>query len=171
MIFWKGYQGQGRAASQARLLYARVRWGISVRNGAQMRKKRARTHVRGSLNECWRHNADDSSIFLYEVPAWLSQVYLKDLEWYECPCSGSNTLAYFFFFSLLLLFLNLFIYFWLCWVFVAASGLSLVGARRGYPLLNGVRASHCGGFSCCGPRALGERAQELWLVGSRPQAQ
>ena len=45
--------------------------------------------------------------------------------------------------------------------------------------LCGVRASHCGGFSCCGARALecpgfsrcGTWAQELWLAGSRAQAQ
>ena len=32
-------------------------------------------------------------------------------------------------------------YFWLCWVFVAAHGLSLVAASRGYSLLR------CAGFS------------------------
>ena len=52
--------------------------------------------------------------------------------------------------------INLFIYFyfWLCWVFVAARGLSLVAAS-GATLRYGARASHCGGFSCCGARALG----------------
>ena len=35
----------------------------------------------------------------------------------------------------------LFIYFWLCWVFIAAHGLSLVAASRGYSSLR------CGGFS------------------------
>ena len=34
-----------------------------------------------------------------------------------------------------------------------------------------VQAFHCGGFSCCGARALGTWAQQLWLVGSRAQAQ
>ena len=34
-----------------------------------------------------------------------------------------------------------------------------------------ARASHCSGFSCCGAQALGERAQQLWLAGSRAQAQ
>ena len=43
----------------------------------------------------------------------------------------------------------LFIYFWLHWVFIAVRGLSLVAVS------GGVRASHCGGFSCCGARALG----------------
>ena len=53
--------------------------------------------------------------------------------------------------------INLFIYyFWLRWVFIAVRGLSLVVARRGYSC--SVRASHCGGFSCCGARALGVRA-------------
>ena len=51
-------------------------------------------------------------------------------------------------------FIYLFIYFWLCWVFVAACGLSLVVASGGYSLC-GVRASHCSGFFCCGARALG----------------
>ena len=47
-------------------------------------------------------------------------------------CGG---LIYFFF-------LNKFIYFfWLCWVFIAARGLSLVAASGGYSLLR------CAGFS------------------------
>ena len=33
----------------------------------------------------------------------------------------------------------LFVYFWLCWVFVAASGLSLVVERRGYSLVAVLR--------------------------------
>ena len=32
-------------------------------------------------------------------------------------------------------FFYLFIYFWLCWVFVAVCGLSVVGASRGYSLV------------------------------------
>ena len=42
---------------------------------------------------------------------------------------------------------NYFIYFWLCWVFVAAQGLSLVAVSRGYSSC-GVQTSHCCGFSC-----------------------
>ena len=34
-----------------------------------------------------------------------------------------------------------------------------------------TRASHCSGFSCCGARTLGSRAQQLWLAGYRAQAQ
>ena len=47
-------------------------------------------------------------------------------------------------------------FFWLRWVFVAAHGLSLVAAR-GATLSCGAQASHCGGFSCCGARALERR--------------
>ena len=48
--------------------------------------------------------------------------------------------------------------FWLCWVFVAASGLfSSCGEWR---LLSScsVRGSHYGGFSCCRAQALGAPA-------------
>ena len=53
-----------------------------------------------------------------------------------------------------------FICFWLRWVFVAACGISLV-PRMGAALGWGVRASPCGGFSCCGAQALG-----LWASGA-----
>ena len=38
---------------------------------------------------------------------------------------------------------------WLGWVFAGAHRLSLIAASRDYAL------SECGGFSCCGSRALG----------------
>ena len=81
----------------------------------------------------------------------------------------------------LFLFFNLFIlfsYFWLRWVFVAVRGLSLVATSRGYSLLRCMgfslwwflllrsTGSRCTGFSTCGTPA-----QQLWLVGSRAQAQ
>ena len=53
--------------------------------------------------------------------------------------------------------INLFIYFWLCRVFVAARGLSLVAVSRGYSSC-GARVSHCGSFSCFGALALGAQA-------------
>ena len=71
----------------------------------------------------------------------------------------------FFFLSLFILF----IYFWLCWVFVAARGLSLVVASGGYSLLRcegfSLRwllllrstGSRCAGFNSCGLRALEHR--------------
>ena len=58
----------------------------------------------------------------------------------------------------------LFIYFWLCWVFVAACRLSLVW-RAGATLPCGARASHCSGFSCCRARALGAWASVVVACG------
>ena len=37
--------------------------------------------------------------------------------------------------------------------------------RAGATLRGGVRASHCGGFSCCGARALGPRASVVVACG------
>ena len=51
----------------------------------------------------------------------------------DCSCASL--------FFLINLFIYLFIYLWLCWVFIAACGLSLVSASRGYSLLR------CAGFS------------------------
>ena len=71
-------------------------------------------------------------------------------------------------------FLNFFsfivIYFWLCWVFVAACRLSVVAASGGYSslqwlLLSWSTGSRHAGFSSCGTWA-----QQLWLAGSRAQA-
>ena len=68
--------------------------------------------------------------------------------------------------------------FWLCWVFVAVCGLSLVAASRGYSslqcagfllrwlLLLWSTGSRHTGFNSCSMRA-----QQLWLMGSRAQAQ
>ena len=80
-------------------------------------------------------------------------------------------------FKFIYLFFNLF-YFWLRQVFVAARGLSLAAASGGYSslqcasfslwwllLLRSTGSRHAG-FSSCGTRA-----QQLWLVGSRVQAQ
>ena len=49
--------------------------------------------------------------------------------------------------------ISTFYFAFLCWVFVAACRLSLVEAC-GAALRHGAWASHCGGFSCCGTRAL-----------------
>ena len=58
----------------------------------------------------------------------------------------------------------LFIYFWLRWVFVVVRGLSLVAVSRA-TLPCSARASHCGGFSCCGAQALGTRASVVVARG------
>ena len=62
-----------------------------------------------------------------------------------------------------LIYINL-LYFWLCWVFVAARGLSLVAAS-GATLHCSVQASHCGGFSYCGAQAVGTRASVVVARG------
>ena len=51
-------------------------------------------------------------------------------------------------------FFNLFIYFWLCWVFVSVRGLSLVAASGGHS------SSRCAGLSLSRPLL-------LWSAGSR----
>ena len=43
--------------------------------------------------------------------------------------------------------------------------------RAGATLRCSAQASHCGGFSYCEAWALGTWAQQLWLMGSREQAQ
>ena len=78
-----------------------------------------------------------------------------------------SSLFIYLFFKLINLFLL--IYFWLCWVFLAAHGLSLVAVSGGYSslwwlLLLRSTGSQCVGFSSCGTWA-----QQLWLVGSRAQ--
>ena len=81
---------------------------------------------------------------------------------------------------ILYIFLNfyLFIYFWLRWVFVAVCRLSLVAARGGcsslwctgfslqWLLLLYSTGSRHAGFSSCGAWT-----QQLWLTGTRVQAQ
>ena len=71
------------------------------------------------------------------------------------------------FYFIIIIFINLFyfIYFWLCWVFVASRGLSLVVASGSYSslwcagcslwwlLLLWSMGSRCMGFSSCGMRA------------------
>ena len=82
---------------------------------------------------------------------------------------GKILLSYFFFKKFLIFFLSfnfylciyLFIYLWLCWVFVSVRGLSPVVAT----LHHGARASHHRGLSCCGAQAPDTQAQQLWLTG------
>ena len=63
-----------------------------------------------------------------------------------------------------LFFINLFVYFWLCWVFVAAHGPSLVAETGDHSSL-WCTASHCCGFSCCRAVALGARASVVVARG------
>ena len=123
--------------------------------------------------------------------------FFKDFVFLKCVSEGppiqlgrtekenSFHLIIFLFFSFInffqteFLFLFLFLfYFWLCWVFIAARGLSLVAVSWGYSslqctdlslrwlLLLPSTGSRRAGFSSCGTWA-----QQLWLPGSRAQAQ
>ena len=62
------------------------------------------------------------------------------------------------------------------YLFLAVLGLLLFTAflelcRAGPALRRSPQASHCDGFSCCGAQALGWGLQQLWLPGSRAEAQ
>ena len=67
-----------------------------------------------------------------------------------CVCEISLCLSLSFFkgIPLFLLFIYLFIYFWLCWVFVSVQGLSLVAASGGHS------SSRCAGLSLSRPLLL-----------------
>ena len=77
--------------------------------------------------------------------------------------------GYWLFCSVFLKYIYLFIYFWVCWVFVAVHGLSLVAVSGGYsslrcsglslqwPLPSRSMGSRRTGFSSCGTRALEPR--------------
>ena len=56
--------------------------------------------------------------------------------------------SWIFFFNIFILFVYLFVYFWLCWVFVSVRGLSLAAASRGHS------SSRCAGLSLSRPRLL-----------------
>ena len=70
-----------------------------------------------------------------------------------------------------------FFHFWLCWVFIAAHGLSLVAVSRGYSslwcagfslqwllLLRSMGSRHAG-FSSCGSWSLERRLSSCWCTG------
>ena len=68
----------------------------------------------------------------------------------ECVgCFRVLVMPYFFFKKL--------VYFWLCWVFVAAQLFSSFGEQGLRPSCD-VQASHCDGSSCCRAQVLGFQA-------------
>ena len=77
-----------------------------------------------------------------------------------------NYIYIYFFIDLFeLFFLNLFIYFWLCWVFVSVRGLSLVAASGGHS------SSRCAGLSLSRPsllRSIGSRRAGSVVVAHGP---
>ena len=52
-------------------------------------------------------------------------------------------------------YLIIYFYFWLYWVFVATSRLSLVWQTGTTLVVHGLLIAFCGGFSCCGAQDLG----------------
>ena len=89
---------------------------------------------------------------------------LKSINYY---CRMANQLIHFFFFesSPFFFFLILFIYFWLCWVFVSVWGLSLVAASGGHS------SSWCAGLSLSRPlllRSTGSRRAGSVIVAHGP---
>ena len=72
---------------------------------------------------------------------------------------------FFFFKDWISLFLNLFIYFWLCWVFISVRGLPLAAASGGHS------SSRCAGLSLSRPLVVEHRLQmrRLSSCGSRAQ--
>ena len=76
------------------------------------------------------------------------------------PCGRQSQILFFF-----LKFIYLFIYFWLCWVFVSVQGLSLVVASGGHS------SSWCVGLSLLWPlllRSTGSRRAGSVVVAHRP---
>ena len=56
------------------------------------------------------------------------------------------------------------LYFWLCWVFVASCGISVVAESGSYWSCS-MLASHRSGFSCCRAQALGSWASVVVAYG------
>ena len=96
-------------------------------------------------------------------------------QYFPRPSESIMPQNLFFFFNI---FIYVFIYFWLRWVFIAACRLSLVAASRGYSLLwctgfslQWLLLLQSTGSSCVGFNSCDTRSQQLWLAGSRAQAQ
>ena len=83
--------------------------------------------------------------------------------------------VFFKFILTLIIFLNKFIYFFIFIFGCIGSALLRAGflqLRREVATLRcGASASHCGGFSCCGAGLQACGLQQVWLTGSRAQAQ
>ena len=92
-------------------------------------------------------------LFISYRPASFSRIFFILIHF---DLSKSPIDEHFFFF--LNNFIYLFIYFWLCWVFVSVRGLSLVAASGGHSSSR-AQASHCRGLSCCGAQAPDTQAQ------------
>ena len=103
--------------------------------------------------EVWQLNQKTSNpVFLKQ---WIQKIFFFFL----------SKLKNHFGFFLLLFFIYLFIYFWLCWVFVSVRGLSLVVASGGHS------SSQCTGLSLSWPlllRSTGSRSAGSVVVAHGP---
>ena len=142
---------------------------VVIVSGAQQRDSTIHIHVsilpQTPLPSRLPHNIEQSSLCCTVGPCWLSILFYLFI--------------YFKNQFIVSIFIYLFIYLLavlgLCCCMRTFSSCGRVGAT----LCCGVRASHCGGFSCCRARAsrhagfssCSMQAQQLWLAGSREQAQ
>ena len=81
---------------------------------------------------------------------------ILSVELYYCNCKDISFLSFFLSF------------FWAALGLCCCARALLQLWQAGAILHYGLRASHCGGFSCCGARALGTRASVV--VARRPQS-
>ena len=108
-----------------------------------------------SHQRCWVKSSFSCSLNYSLTKSQNTSATLGD---WKSPLKGPNPVRSFFFF-----FFNLFIF--------GHVGSSLLRAgflwlrRAGAALPCGARASHCGGFSCCGARALGAQASVVMARG------
>ena len=132
-----------------------------VRDSKGLRDKQ----VRMDRVMSWGTGKDDGGRGGVEVVTWVRQPVRGGLssqnDLWECYLLLLNKFIFFFFSNgtcTWLFFFNkfiyLFIYFWLCWVFVSVRGLSLVAASGGHS------SSRCAGLSVSRPLL-------LWSTGSR----
>ena len=102
---------------------------------------------------------------------WVPVAYLFYIQ--QCVYVNQTPKLYYLHDYLIFYFIKFYlsIYIWLCWVLLLQR---LFSNCREQGLLSScrVQTSHCGGFSCCESRTRGHLgAQQLWLGGSRAQAQ
>ena len=97
-------------------------------------------------------------IFLFPIPSFADNIHPTCLHTEMLPLS-------FFFLNLILFYFILFIYSWLCWVFVSVRGLSPIAASGGHS------SSRCAGLSPSRPlplRSTGSRCAGSVIVAHRP---
>ena len=79
--------------------------------------------------------------------------------------SPTEGYLFFFFLNTFIIYLFIYLFYWLCWVFVSVQGLSLVVASGGHSLHRGVRVPHYRGLSL---RSTGSRRAGSVVVAHGP---